>query len=126
MKLPVKMLVAAVALSSPAMATDLGGTFRYYDGVTCAQYTSARRDGRAADIQNWIAGWLTAYNRAADDTYDITGKLTVEGVFAWVDEYCEKNPDKHTYVAMQQFRDDHMATRYRTKEDADAVHGETE
>jgi len=45
-------------------------------------------------VRYWLAGFGTAWNYIMTDTYDVTGHSTTQQIWDWLENYCEKNPDK--------------------------------
>src|SRR5689334_7920198 len=58
---------------------------------SCGTYVKARRVGDPGPM-NWVAGFITAYNMTRGDTYNIAGPTDLEGLLAWLDNYCRDHP----------------------------------
>ncbi len=57
---------------------------------SCNGYNQARKAGNINDYKNYLMGYLTAYNTLIPETYNVTGKTDLNGVLAWLDDYCGK------------------------------------
>lgn len=90
--IPVVLLLAAAV--RPACALDASGTYfvRGTGNELCAAYSIARNEHRDAAFVNWLAGYLTAFDRWTADVYDIEGATGFEGSLHWLDYYCHTNP----------------------------------
>lgn len=62
---------------------------------SCGDWTKARagdHDWNQLIITGWILGYLTATNRYAPGSDDVTGNTDIEGIRAWFDSYCNQHP----------------------------------
>jgi hypothetical protein len=62
---------------------------------SCGTWTNDRRAGneRSADVENWLAGLITGYNHYGPDPAGGTASgIDIQGIYAWVDQYCAANP----------------------------------
>ena len=57
-------------------------------------YTTEQQADYEQIVRYWLAGFGTAWNYIMLDTYDIQGKYTDQQIWDWLENYCEKNPDK--------------------------------
>jgi hypothetical protein len=86
---------AGMGAGGGARAADPDGYYTI-QGVgieTCEAWLGERlEDGAIAWYkQQWVLGYLTAFNRWAHDKEDIAAGLTSEQLFEWVDNYCQLN-----------------------------------
>ena len=107
MKLLARFVYVSVifCIGSPALAADGAGQFsvRGAGGQPCSVWTgiadstdeAQRRDG-IVTFQSWIAGYVTASNRLAAETYDAMPFLDMVNVLAIVLNECRANPDELT------------------------------
>ncbi len=59
--------------------------------LSCKSFLSEDEEG-AAYYLSWLAGYMTAYNYLAEDTYSIMGKTkTIEQIESWLHDYCTVN-----------------------------------
>ncbi len=112
-------LLVSSSYSSFILASDIHGRYWIY-GVgrqTCKTYLDARHNGGYSEIsyKNWVSGYLTSVNRSADDTYNLLGQNDFQGAMAWLDQYCEKQPDNTIYMAIDNMVAVMMPQRRRSK-----------
>ena len=63
--------------------------------VTCAEWQQYRKAGNKPaelQLQAWIDGFLSGYNTASNDTDFIVPKPESVAYYAWIDNYCSRNP----------------------------------
>jgi len=77
---------------------------------TCTVMTTAR-DARYPQVINWLAGYLTAYNRWQPETYDITGAPQASDWEMWVQQYCMTHPTIKIAQAAEAFVHGFYASR---------------
>lgn len=99
-KLSATLLVLALLITSysPSYAADDTGQYLTMGlgNLTCKSYLNEDEEG-AAYYLSWLAGYMTAYNHLAEDTYSILGKTkTIEQLESWLHDYCTVNSD-HTF-----------------------------
>ena len=125
-----KRFICAVALMLPiaCWATDDEGYYRPYfminknfDYTTCQGYLAARvlaRNGNF-DAQNqfnqWLDGFLTAYDLYKPDTVDIAYGKDLEYLDGWLDKYCKFHPKDFFHEAVQMLTLELYDTRAKTK-----------
>jgi hypothetical protein len=111
-----RVSLAFMVLASSAYAADPEGTYRYWGagGVTCKAY-APMAEAQNADFDKvslWVAGYLTAYNRLSDKTYDIVEKNSnISTVMLRLLNYCNKNPNEVLNAAIKTFTDDNNDKR---------------
>lgn len=59
---------------------------------SCGAWTSARHERAAADLEQWILGFLSGVGFDAVDGTDPLRLLGTDVVFAWIDNYCSAHP----------------------------------
>lgn len=69
----------------------------------CEAWLSERQsDGPIAwYTQQWVLGYLTAFNRWVYNGSDVATNLNSEKLFAWIDEYCHRNPRQNLSLATE-------------------------
>jgi hypothetical protein len=61
---------------------------------SCGSWLQARRSESwpALVQQGWLSGYVTAFNNYASRNGNISAGTDVDGLFAWVDNYCQSHP----------------------------------
>ena len=88
---------ALVGAPAPANAAEGVGRIptELGPGVkSCRRWAEERMvDGAAAwQYQQWLLGYVTAYNRWIVTGRDVTAGQTAQSLFRWIDDYCAENP----------------------------------
>lgn len=83
--------------ASPLLAASKSGEFAYeiLGNQTCDHFVSAREE-RSQEYYfyvGWVAGYLSGYNRFAEDTVDVTPWQGIELLAALLTNFCGKNPE---------------------------------
>ena len=96
------MILAALALVTSIQAADppaLEPRDRHFsayafDDNSCGAWTAARSSGGAASTREaWVLGFLSGYNRfSMQSDGAVADAAGIEGVKAWIDNYCRANP----------------------------------
>ncbi len=89
-------ILVLICLGGPgARAADPNGyyTIKGVGIETCEAWLGERyEDGPIAWYkQQWVLGYLTAFNRWVHKGSNIAGELTSEQMFDWIDDYCQRN-----------------------------------
>ena len=78
-----------------AGAFDADGTYMVHGTgqSTCREWLIDRRIGDAGawQLQQWVLGYVTAYNEFVRGPADIIDGLQAEGLFSWFDAHCGTN-----------------------------------
>lgn len=99
--MPIKSYIATVfvvAAISPLTATGRVTDDRFavfsVGADSCSHYLSARQQGNEAFLpyQQWLLGYLSAFNAIVADTYDILGGHKNRHWIDWLDRYCKRHP----------------------------------
>jgi hypothetical protein len=97
--MPVVLMVFLGLLTGPfnAGARDMDDQYAVF-GVgaeNCAVYLVARdqRDVAERWYHHWLAGYLSAVNNAAVNTYNILGGKSMADILDWLEGYCAANPN---------------------------------
>lgn len=90
------MALIAWAAAAPAKAADPQGYYTI-QGVgleSCTAWIGERAEpsGITWYKQQWVLGYLTAFNRWTHDGTDIAKGAEAESLFKWIDNYCQRNP----------------------------------
>ncbi|NQV55733.1 MAG: hypothetical protein HQ503_07730 [Rhodospirillales bacterium] len=61
---------------------------------SCEKWAAERKSGGVVgwQYQQWLTGYVTAYNRWVEVGKDITSGMNAEGLFERIDVYCQQNP----------------------------------
>ncbi len=88
----VPLIVAALA--APAAAMDGDKNFWVVGGGSqrCSSYAQGT-DEMKLTLETWMAGYVTAMNRATSDTYNLL-VLPVDEAKSRLQQMCEASPDK--------------------------------
>jgi hypothetical protein len=93
------MLLAALVVVLMNGAADAAEGKYSIIGVgtgSCGTWTAARRDRRALLYEQWILGFLSGEGAAsavlADGSDNPLNGMDAEGVWAWIDTYCQVHP----------------------------------
>lgn len=102
---PVLAAVAFICsgfVSSPALA-QTSPTFPILgDGnESCGSWSADRRANQSVDDQQWVLGYITAANGITMYATKHSTKMNTDndGVFGWIDNFCEKNPTYNLWQA---------------------------
>ena len=87
-------MVVLFAVSTPLLAVDSNGNYAIWGpgNKSCHRYNLARANDDVESYQNYIMGFLTAYNHQAENTYSISSRMNLEEVMTELDEECELKP----------------------------------
>lgn len=103
-----KILVALALLSANVVARPaLAQSFEQmgYGTESCGSWSADRESSNAFSDESWVLGFITASNAS----YMLIKKQTVtvdtdsDGVFAWIDDYCSRNPTSSLTGATMEF-----------------------
>lgn len=114
--------LCAAALPLPATAADDSGAYWSQRPESCRAFRHAMgsdtRTPAQANIRGWIAGYLTAYNRMAPETYDILGISNIEAALETIENFCKANPLENLTAAMEVVTEQFHPRRHQTKRQA--------
>lgn len=120
-----KRFVLALALATgtaPLAAADRDGAYWSQRPASCREFLRAHPTGErtpeSSAVRNWVAGYVTAFNRQTPDTYDITGIADFEQLLQSVERFCKANPLADVGAAMESVTEQLHPTRYQTKRQA--------
>jgi hypothetical protein len=107
--------VLLCTLAPPVPAADRDGNYAVW-GVgsrSCHTFNKARGNGDSEGYENYVMGYLTAYNAIVDDTYGISGSMTLKDVMGWLDAYCGQKPMHGFEQALAEFTVQQAESRLR-------------
>lgn len=88
--------------SSPAFASDKNGQFALKGAgfLPCQVYVHEREKQSNVYymIGGWLEGYLSAHNRYAENTYDVTSFETLELLLSVIQNHCQSNPNDRLYT----------------------------
>ena len=120
-----KRIVLTLALATGASLLQAADKDRAYWSQrpdNCREFLKVHPTGEhrpeSVGVKNWIAGYITAYNRQTPDTYDITGSADFERALRSVDRFCKDNPLADLTAAMEAVTAELHPTRYQTQRQA--------
>lgn len=91
-------LLIAILHAGAAAAFDGDGRYTVHGSgaSSCRDWVIDRRidDAGAWQLQQWVLGYLTAYNEWVRGKADIVEGLDAEGALAWIDTYCGGELDR--------------------------------
>jgi len=94
-------LLAALVLglsAAPVAAVDLQGRYRIYGAgdVRCDKWAYGRKNKDSANAQDedWIAGYVTAYNRWVHKGRSLPPSPDPESLYVMIDKLCAENPQE--------------------------------
>jgi len=101
------VLVAGAAAPAPtALAASTTGQYaiKGVGTATCQQYSDeqAKKSHRFFQFVGWVNGYLSGYNRLAEQTADIVPWQSTELLAAFIASYCRKNPEARLAEATNQ------------------------
>lgn len=119
--------MAVLLLPIAGWAADQDGYYRPYsmvgkhsDYTTCKGFIVAQNSARNGhfDAQNqfnqWLDGYLTAYDAYNPDTFDIAYGKSLESLDLRLERYCEKHPNNLFSDAVDTLMFELFPTRART------------
>ena len=94
MKNIIRVFVLSLALIS---TSGYGYLLVGFSGVSCVKWTKERnaQSVRSAQLEAWITGFLSGFNYSGVERVDILKGNDADGLLAWVDKHCSKNPLKN-------------------------------
>jgi hypothetical protein len=97
------LLLGALISGGSAMAGDVSGKYFMPSGPSCAVILDSQKKDSVqyAILNQWVGGYLTAYNYVTPNTYNILGKSDLIGAMQWIKNYCEEHPAAGADSAMR-------------------------
>ena len=127
MKRSTLLFITTLLLPIGAWANDQDGYFRPYfminknaNFATCAGFITAAsqaREGRnyaLNQFNQWLDGYLTAYDMFTPDTFDIGYGKNLDELDAYLESYCKEHPDIFFNKAVESLTFDLYTTRAQT------------
>jgi len=109
----------ACALPDLAAANDSKGNFSMKGAgyLTCQVMVAERSKRSEASflIGGWIEGYISAYNRYVEDTYDVTPFESLELLLTVMQKHCEKHPNDRVHAVLNSMLTQLHPDRLRTE-----------
>ena len=88
-------VLCAALVAGSAFAADNDGNYAVWGQgkKSCFHYNQARKESDSAAMEgfrSYLMGYLTAFDAITPKTYNIAGKMSLDDVLAWFDDYCEQ------------------------------------
>jgi len=114
----VRLAIAAAifAFAGTVRAADSSGTYSYWGAgkITCKAYgeMAAAQNADFEKVTFWMVGYITAFNRLTDKTYDIVAKdSNISTVMLWMLHYCNEHSDTILTKAAEEFTSANISKR---------------
>jgi len=114
------VFVLSFAITTPTTAADNNSQYGTQGDFSCGNWVKDRKIDNALSLAvdyNWLAGYITAYNRQTPDVFHILGSTDMESVYLWMDKYCQENPLSDTSNGMINLTEELWPNRKRTADD---------
>ena len=89
-------LIVGLSISAAAGAADEEGRYTTFGAgnKTCESWRVEREKGepRAWQLQQWLLGYVSAYNNWVHKGRNVADGTNAKGMFAWIDKYCADRP----------------------------------
>jgi hypothetical protein len=105
MKRICELLVVLAMMYWPAVCQarpDQNGQYQVV-GVgnhSCGEWTQGRKTATNYLDEAWVQGFITAVNLVGPGSSNISGGTDPDGILAWIDNYCAKDPIKSLSYAV--------------------------
>jgi hypothetical protein len=109
------IILVLMLTSTLTLAADNKGNYAVWGlgKKSCFGYQQAAAGDDFDKYKHYIKGFLTAYNIFTEKTFSITGKMNVNDVVDWINEYCAENPMSGLETALINFTFDHYDKRIK-------------
>jgi len=110
------ILIHLLFLFGPLYAADNMGNYAIWGkgNKSCFSYGKERNTDAHEAYKNYLKGYLTAYNTITPETYSISGKMNIDQITNWMDDYCDKNKMHGFEQALTEFIIRHYKGRFKT------------
>jgi hypothetical protein len=100
-RLVVAGAIACIPASAHAVTTTGAGV-----AVSCGKWLADHRDGIFSPLANWTLGYLSGAANYSE-TLDPLHGVDADGVFYWIDNYCQQHPLTQLKAAADAFIHEH-------------------
>jgi hypothetical protein len=102
------LLLGLISISSVAHASDNNDRYfvRGAGAGSCTTFVQVEKGtvsdaaGTRQDMLSWAQGYLSSYNRLAENVYDIYGSTDIRGIESWLLSYCTGRPSENFTEAL--------------------------
>ncbi len=102
-------------MTASASAMDGNTNFMVYGRLSCGKYLDARKANDTLGYVGWLAGYVTAANFYAPNTFDLLGSTDMPSALAWLEKHCRENPLRDFQVSVRNLLIELYPMRHVTK-----------
>jgi hypothetical protein len=115
MRITAVFLLLLSLLPTAILAADNNNNYAIWGmgRKVCNNYNKAREAEDYVRYKDYLMGYLTAYNKLAQDTYRVSGKKDLNEILEWMDEYCETKQIHSFESAVTDFIIEHTEDRIK-------------
>ena len=101
---------------STGFTADANGNYAIWGSgnKSCHSYANARKSDDFVAYKHYVMGFLTAYNVLIPNTYRISGKMNLNEILVWFDDYCELKAMSAFELALADFVTEHYDRRTKS------------
>jgi hypothetical protein len=109
------VLLGALLVPATSPAADKDGNYAVWGmgAKSCFHFTQAQGKPEGEPFQDYVSGYLTAYDALTADTYSITAGKDLDQVMAWITDYCTKKQIHSFEQALAEFTVEYHPQRSR-------------
>lgn len=113
--LSLTIIILFLGVSFTTQAMDKNGNYAVWSvgKKSCYSYNKARESEEQNIYKTFVMGYLTAYNAISEETYSISGAMTLSDILIWLDDYCELKPVHSFELALSEFLIAHKEKRLK-------------
>ena len=114
------IVAALVLVSSAALGADKRDEYSIQGGASCRTFITELQEKslESVVIGAWMAGFISAFNSMAPDTFNILGSSDMKDVELWMENYCRRSPLKNVGKGMIELTNELYPRRYKTAKEA--------
>jgi len=119
MKIVTAILINIPFFFSSVSAADNMGNYAIWGkgNKSCFSYLKKRNNDAHEAYKDYLKGYLTAFNTITSETYSISGKMNIDQITKWIDDYCDVNKVHGFEQALTEFITQHYQDRFKTSPD---------
>ena len=106
-------LLAIIPIQSQAV--DNNGHFAIWGkgNKSCHSYNISRNTDEEQRFKDYIMGYLTAFNVQMPETYRVAGRMNLNDILVWLDDYCGLKPIMAFEQSLADFITENYAERMK-------------